>query len=93
MRKIKLILSIMIITSVSPGLNAQNAEIDSLINLLGTHPKEDTVRVNLLNKIAYSLGRNDPEKSLSYVEEALELADKLNYQKGISESLDKMGFY
>ncbi|MCP4310340.1 MAG: hypothetical protein GY790_03675, partial [Bacteroidetes bacterium] len=75
MKTPQIIVSILIIASVVQGLNAQNAKIDSLINLLENHKSEDTVRVNLLNDIAYASRSNDPEKGLSYAEKSLELAE------------------
>ncbi len=93
MRQIKLILSILIIASTAPGLNAQNAKLDSLINLLEKHKSEDTTRVNLLNDIAFSFIRIDPKKSLSYAKEALELAEKLTFIKGKAQGLNTIGVY
>ena len=91
MKKNQLILTILIITSVFQGLNAQSAKLDSMQNLLDKHPQADTVRVNLLNEIAYSSQGSEPEKSLNYAEEALELANKLNFKKGISVSYINIG--
>ncbi len=91
MKKIQIILSILIFTSIFTGLNAQKAKLDSLINLLDRHPQKDTIRVNRLNDIAYSLRRNDKEKGLSLAEEALELADKLNFKKGKANCLKNFG--
>ncbi len=61
------------VTSVSSILNAQNAKIDSLTNLLEQHQKEDTIRVNLLNETARELERIDYSKSLTFADEALKL--------------------
>ncbi len=93
MKKTELILSILIITSVFQNLNAQNAEIDSLINLLEQHKGEDTTRVNLLNDIAYSFTYVDFEKNLSYAKEGLELAEKLSFEEGQATSLCHIGWY
>ncbi len=91
MKKIQLILCILIISSVSQGLNAQNAKPDSLLNLLEKHKSEDTTRVNLLHDIASSLRRIDQKKGLTYAEEALELSEKLNFKKGKANSLKYHG--
>ncbi len=74
-----------------PGLNAQNGKIDSLQNLLDHHSQVDTVRVNLLNEIASSSRHSEPEKSLNYAEEALKLANKINYKKGIADAFNFIG--
>ncbi len=93
MVKIKIILSILIFTSTISGVHAQSAKLDSLENLLEQHLKEDTIRVNLLNEIAYLSRRSEPEKSLSYVEEALELGNKLNFKKGKALSFKIFGLH
>lgn len=77
-----LFLSIIIASNVS-GLNAK---VDSLENLLKTHISKDTVKVNLLNKIALGVYEKNSEKARSYSIQAGELADKLNFLKGKSES-------
>src|SRR5258705_7549928 len=56
--------------------------VDSLKNLLNTHPQEDTIRVNLLNNLVPEIRRFDRAQTPPFVEEALQLAQKLNYAKG-----------
>jgi len=63
-------------------LNAQVKPTDSLHNLLVSHTQEDTVRVNLLNDLAYASRRTNPGATDSLIKLAIELADKLNYTKG-----------
>ena len=63
-------------------LNAQVKPADSLYNLLDSHTQQDTVRVNLLNNLAYEVRRAKPLTTDSLVKLAIELADKLNYAKG-----------
>lgn len=65
---------------------AQNTRVDSLENILKLHKAEDTAKVNLLNKIAYSVYNNDAKKTLNYATQAGELSDKLNFLKGKAES-------
>src|SRR6187401_2292307 len=64
------------------GLMAQSALIDSLKNLLEKHPQQDTVRVNLLNDLAIEYRRFDKSKAPAIVEEALQVARKIDYAKG-----------
>ncbi len=45
------------------SLLSQNPKIDSLENLLNIHTKQDTVRVNLLNKISNILYNFDTDKT------------------------------
>ena len=64
------------------GVLAQSALIDSLKNLLEKHPQQDTVRVNLLNDLATEYRRFDKSKMPAVVEEALQIARKIDYAKG-----------
>ena len=78
---------------ISLNINAQNAVIDSLENLLHKHTKHDTIRVNLLNETGNKLYRIDIDKTLKYAKEAGVLADKLIFTKGKAESLRLVGIY
>jgi len=72
---------------------AQKNVTDSLEEKLKQYKKEDTIRVNLLNKTAYKLYQINVNKTLKYAKQAELLADKLNFQKGKSESLRLIGIY
>jgi PAS domain S-box-containing protein len=65
---------------------AQTAKVDSLENVLKIHNEQDTVRVNLLNETAFFIYMDDSIKASRYVIEAAELADKLNFEKGLAQS-------
>ncbi|MCP4312976.1 MAG: tetratricopeptide repeat protein, partial [Bacteroidetes bacterium] len=82
MKTPQIIVSILIIASVLPGINAQNVKLDSLINLLDQHTQADTVRVKLLNETARELRIIDGSRSITYAEEALKLIDRLDFRKG-----------
>jgi signal transduction histidine kinase len=79
--KKKLILFILAAFACYNLLFAQTA-VDSLKNLLNAHPQEDTTRVNLLNNLIPEIRRIDRTQAPPFVEEALRLAQKLNYAKG-----------
>ncbi len=66
---------------------SQKANVDSLENVLKLHSAEDTVRVNLLNKIGYAVFTKDADKTRRYALEATALSNRLRFQKGKSESL------
>lgn len=73
-------------------LNAQNKEVDSLIREL-SNIKEDTNKVRVLNvlseKAGWGVGKyND---ALTYAENALGLAKKLNYKKGMANAYINKG--
>lgn len=63
-------------------LSGQSSKADSLKNILKNHTVKDTTRVNILNKIAYSLYSADPEQSNKYATESYNLAIELGYSKG-----------
>ncbi len=74
-------------------LEAQTIEIDSLENRLLKHTEKDTIRVNLLNDVAYELYLIDIDKTLKYAEEAKDISTKINYQNGKAKSLNLIGIY
>lgn len=81
------ILSIFLIGKI----NAQNAKVDSLENVLKIHKTDDTLKVKLLNQIAYLIFQNDSGKAQSYATQAGELSDKLSFRKGKAESFWVIG--
>jgi two-component system, NarL family, sensor kinase len=62
---------------------SQNKQIDSLLLVLKTSPN-DTSKVDLLVTIGRSYLYSHPEEGTRYVQQALDLAKKLNYEYGIS---------
>ena len=68
----------------------QHQKTDSLKKAILTS-KEDTNKVDALNKLAWSLEFDDPDKALEISQTALELAKKLNYKKGEAQSLNDIG--
>lgn len=67
-------------------LLAQNKLIDSLENELKVHNKKDSVRVKILNLLAFCNYRNNPPKAIDYVEHAARLSDSINDVKGKAKS-------
>lgn len=57
------------------------------------HLETDTLRINLLNKIARETHSVDFEKKLQYASQADSLSNILNFKKGKSESLQLIGSY
>lgn len=66
---------------------SQNTDIDSLKIELQKHTKKDTLRVNLLYKIAFSSFHSDLELTKSYLTEAETLSHDLDYTKGKAKVL------
>jgi tetratricopeptide (TPR) repeat protein len=52
---------------------------------------QDTVQVNLLNKQGYNIRLTDHEQTIKKGQQALELAEKLNYTNGIAEAYRILG--
>ncbi len=75
------------------GVFAQKeaGQIDSLQILLTNKDLHDTSRVDLLSKMSFIYRNNAPKKSLEYTQEALLLAQKINYKKGMATCLADIG--
>ncbi len=63
-------------------VSAQKEATDSLLLQLSNHPKNDTSKVNLLNKIALSLISSDSAKAMEFADKAEALSNELKYHKG-----------
>ncbi len=66
----------------SAPIFSQNTEIDSLKIALENHKEQDTIRVNLLYRLAFSNFQRDLELTNSYLGKAEDLSNNLNYTKG-----------
>ncbi|UCH65824.1 MAG: tetratricopeptide repeat protein [Ignavibacterium sp.] len=62
--------------------NQQEYKIDSLLTVLDT--AEHTTRVNLLNKLSKEFEFRKPKKSYEYAEEAVRLAEEIDYKEGLA---------
>lgn len=83
--------SILLILFFSLGslICQNNTATDSMLVLLKTQ-KEDTNKV----KVLYQLSEEcDVKDILKYAEPSLELAEKLNYKKGIADALNNIGYF
>src|SRR3989339_903372 len=66
------------------------ARIDSLLKEL---PKaiEDTNKVNLLADLSFDFHLINPDEGIKYGEQGVQLAEKLNWKKGLARSLNNLG--
>jgi len=64
-------------------------DVDSLMLILPGQLAEE--RVNTLNKLAISLSFKDKERSMQYADEAMDLANQLNYEEGIATAYRAYG--
>ena len=100
MGKISYIALTLLIIAFSSPVHAQQEEVDSLLQVLKSHKKQDEAKVNLLNKIvaAYFDSCDGTEGDSLKVESGLEygrksfyLAEKLNYHKGMALANHRIG--
>jgi len=66
-------------------------EIDSLNRLLAAHPQPDTVRLALLNELAYTYHSTNPEKGLETAARAEALAQQLHNLNGMAMANSRKG--
>jgi AraC-like DNA-binding protein len=72
-------------------LASAQTQLDSLSAILKNHPENDTVKVNLLNELSYQYRWIDFANSQQYAEQALAIAQLLNYNKGIAVANYRIG--
>ena len=84
--KIKIILSFIAFTFLFAAFGQNNSAIDSLKSIIRT-AKADTAKVNCLNALSVQY-RNigDKKMAMQYADSALELAQTLDFKKGIFKS-------
>jgi class 3 adenylate cyclase len=71
--------------SLAGSLPAQDHKSDSLRLALGS-VSADTMRVNILVDLGRTLYRTSPSEALQYCHEAIELARKLDFKKGLAQA-------
>lgn len=80
----KRLFHIAFLISISIILKAQPTVIDSLLQTLDTHKKEDTGRVYILNEISAYYENTDPIKGIEYADQAIHLAERLKTERMLS---------
>jgi two-component system, NtrC family, sensor kinase len=65
--------------------HGQDKKIDSLIQVL-ISSKEDTAKVNTLNRLAIKFKSNNPDTAIYLATEAKVLAIKLDYKMGVANA-------
>jgi tetratricopeptide (TPR) repeat protein len=92
MRVFKFLALYVIFSLVSFAMYSQQISLaDSLIKTLENHFNRDTLRADLLNRLAYELYLNDPDKSLGYAHEAISIGKELNYPKAEAQGQRQIG--
>ena len=85
----KIILLLFVILSISYS-NAQTGNRDSIIHLL-QNDKEDTSRVLHLADLSFEYSESKPDTTMSLALEALSLANRIGFEKGVAVSLNRVG--
>ena len=73
------------------AVQSQDPEANSVKNELHRHHQKDSVRVNLLNQLAFLLRADNYEQATEYLEEAKTVADSLGFVKGKARCLLVLG--
>jgi PAS domain S-box-containing protein len=83
---------IILLLTFSPSFSQQTklSKADSLLNILKS-AADDTSKVNLLNDIFKEYQDDNPAKALVYSKQALELAVKTGFQRGIASAYNNIG--
>ena len=81
---------LLLILSLAGIIHAQDAYVDSL-RLALKDQGLDTTRVHTLNAIATAVYSSDPDKAITYGEEAKELAELISYRAGEALAYKNMG--
>lgn len=89
LKKIILVLFYFLTTALLLPFYAQKNPIDSLKNLLKTL-RENTDKVNILYQLSEE--SNDDRDVLNYASQSMQLAEKLNYKKGIADASNNVGY-
>ena len=84
----KLLLSLLIVAGVEKQSSAQLQGQDRIDSLLGQLPKanEDTNKVKLLIDLSHTYYSINPDEGLNFGKQGLELAEKLNWKKGMANA-------
>lgn len=88
--KIWIGLIISLFVFISSDCFSQENQIDSLVKIAQSSP-DDTAKVNTLNLISKKYFNSDPDKTITYGEQAMELATKLNFNNGLAFAYKNMG--
>lgn len=79
--------TILLILSVFSPIFSQNAIIDSLENELQNYKPKDSIRVKLLNDLAFIYSRKDSSKTMAYITESEKISNAISFKKGVGKAL------
>jgi len=70
---------------------SQEEVLDSILENLRTHSEKDSIRIKLLIDVTRNMTYTDPEKAIDYIEEAIDIANNINWSKGMASALQQKG--
>ncbi len=82
----------LILLAAAPVYAQSELNIDSLL-LEYNQMRDDTIKINLQDKIATYYLKKDTTKALKYIEKMYALSDKLNFTKGVAKSTYNKALY
>jgi tetratricopeptide (TPR) repeat protein len=75
-------------------------KVDSILNLIKTYHNKcinlcigDSIKVKYLNLLAQEISKNNPDTGLNYSNQALNIANAINWDLGIGQSLNQIGIF
>lgn len=86
----KWIICLLIVGNFAHGQN-HNLESVSLLKIKLQEATVDTIKINLLNEIAEAYKYSNAKEGLKYGKEALSLAQRVNWKKGIAQANENLG--
>jgi serine phosphatase RsbU (regulator of sigma subunit) len=92
-KKLYCFISFSFLIIFSAGTFAQNSEIDSLQSLLTDGSGPDSVKIFILNDLAFAYYQIDLEKTKQFAEQADSLSEISGNRKGKAISLNNIGLY
>jgi two-component system, sensor histidine kinase and response regulator len=76
--------------AAAPLALAQRNAIDSLHQLIGRYPAQDTAKVDMLVELAYRYYQSRPDSTLYFAKTAHELSKKISYLRGEGKALNRI---
>lgn len=85
------ILVFLLLTGIGTGIAGEDNRDSLLLEL--SRVKDKTLKVNLLNQVAYSHVMSDLDSCKLYMDSALQIAESIDYQAGIAKAYSVKSFY
>jgi len=87
-KKIRLFIFLLTLSTIG---FSQEQVLDSILKELESHVEKDSIRTKLLIEVTRNMTYANPEGAFDYVEEAIDITTKINWQKGKALALRQKG--